>query len=33
MSGSTTYSPDRGGSTQTGYQLKIGYSYKPWLGI
>lgn len=33
MTGSTTYSPDKGGASQTGYRLKIGYSYKQWLGI
>ena len=33
MTGSTSYSPDRGGSLQTGYKLKIGYSNKQWLGV
>lgn len=33
MSGTATYMPDSGGSSRTGYKLKLGYSGKQWLAV
>lgn len=33
MKGATTYIPDAGGSSKTGYKLTIGFSYYQWLAI
>lgn len=33
MSGSSTYTPDAGGATRSGYNLRIGYMNHQWIGV
>lgn len=33
MSGQTTYTPDAGGASRSGYNLRVGFTNNQWLGI